>query len=66
VEITRRARTHYALHHKTRRRVLSDLGEPGKKLNQKLTAWWNLDFPAFRAEVKKVFKKDIALAERDE
>jgi hypothetical protein len=31
-----------------------------------LTSWWNLDFPAFRAEIKKVFKKDIPLAERDE
>jgi len=25
-----------------------DLGAPGKGLNQKPTAWWDLDFPAFR------------------
>ena len=66
MEITEQARGRYELHRKTRRRILSDLGVPGKKLNQKLTAWWNLDFPAFRAEVKKVFKKDIPLGERDE
>ena len=36
------------------------------KLNQKLTAWWELDFPLFRGEVKKVFKQDIPLKERDE
>jgi hypothetical protein len=35
-------------------------------LNQKLTAWWDLDFAALRAEVKKVFKRDIPLTERDE
>lgn len=33
---------------------------------QRLTAWWGLDFPAFRAEVQKVFRRDIALRERDE
>lgn len=33
---------------------------PGGRLNQKLTAWWTLDFPALRAELGKVFKIDIA------
>ena len=28
--------------------------------------WWDLDFKSFRAEAKKVFKQDIALAERDD
>ena len=67
-EITAEARTRYTLHDRTQRRILSDLcpNESGKKLSQKLLAWWNLDFPAFRAEIKKVFKKDIPLAERDE
>jgi hypothetical protein len=46
--------------------MLADLGTPGKALNQKLTAWWNLDFPAFRAEAQKVFKRDIALKDRDD
>jgi hypothetical protein len=66
MEITELAQARYDLHQKTRRRILSDLGTPGKKLNQKLTAWWNLDFSTFRDEVKKVFKKDIPLAERDD
>jgi len=66
MEISEHSRTRYELHYKTRRRIVSDLGVPGKKLNQKLTAWWNLDFSAFRAQVKKVFKKDIPLGERDE
>jgi hypothetical protein len=65
-EITEVAHARYDLHQKKRHRILSDLGAPGKKLNQRLTAWWNLNFPAFRAEGKKVFKKDIPLAERDE
>jgi hypothetical protein len=65
-EITVGSRIRYALHERSRRRILSDLGTPDKKLNQKLTAWWNLDFSAFRAEVKKVFKQDIPLSERDE
>jgi hypothetical protein len=35
------------------------------KLTTRLQEWWNLpDFAAFRAEVKKVFKADIPLAER--
>lgn len=64
--LTEVSRARYELHWRTRRRILSDLGVPGKKLNQKLTAWWNLDFRAFRAETKKVFKNELLLAERDE
>jgi hypothetical protein len=66
MEITEQARARYTLHERVRRRIFSDLGTPDKKLNQKLTAWWNLDFPALRAEIKKVFKSDIPLAERDD
>lgn len=66
IQIVKKAQIRYELHEKSRRRMLSDLGVRGKKLNQKLTAWWNLDFPNFRAEVKKSFKEDIPLAERDE
>ncbi len=36
------------------------------KLSQKLQAWWLLDFAAFRDEVKKLFKQEIPLAERNE
>jgi hypothetical protein len=35
-------------------------------LNQKLTAWWSLDFSAFHAELQKVFKHDIPLKDRDD
>jgi len=72
-EITAQARTRYALHHQARHRILTDLGAAGgvspplptARLNQKLTAWWALDFPAFRGEIKKVFRQDIPLKERD-
>lgn len=45
------------------RRIQSDLGG-GRKLNRKLEAWYELDFAAFRAEVKKVFGAEIPLKER--
>ncbi len=38
----------------------------GEKLNQKLTAWYDLPANAFRAELKKAFKQDIPLKERTE
>lgn len=66
MRITEEARARYNLHRKTQRRIHTDLGMPSTKLNQKLTAWWNLNFLIFRAEVKKVFKQDIPLSERDE
>ena len=66
MDITEQARDRYKLHERTRHRIFSDLGTPDKKLNQKLTAWWNLDFPEFRVQIKKVFKQDIPLSERDE
>ena len=49
------------------RRRISDLCPLGRdpKLTTRLQDWWTLpDFAAFRAEVKKVFKADIPLAER--
>lgn len=48
-------------------RRIPDLCPPGRdpKLTTRLQEWWTLpDFAAFRAEVKKVFKADISLAER--
>jgi type I restriction-modification system DNA methylase subunit len=48
-------------------RRIPDLAPPGSdpKLTTKLKEWWELpDFAAFRAEVKKVLKADIPLAER--
>ena len=66
MKITDEAKARYTLHRRARNRILSDLGAPGKGLNQKLTAWWELDFPAFRDESRKVFKREIALKERDD
>jgi len=49
------------------RHRISDLAALGVvKLNTKLNNWWLLDFAAFRAEVKKQFKQDIPLAERND
>lgn len=49
-----------------RRRIL-DLAPPERrKLTRKLEAWHDLDFTAFRAEVKAAFKTEIPLKERGE
>lgn len=66
IRITDEAKARYRLHQRARSRILSDLGAPGKALNQKLTAWWELEFPAFREELRKVFKREIAVKERDD
>lgn len=66
MELTAAARARYTLHQRARRRILSDLGVEGKQLNQKLTAWWDLEFSAFRDEIRKVFKREIAVKERDD
>jgi hypothetical protein len=50
------------------RRRLPDLCPQGRqsKLNTRLSEWWKLpDFAAVRAEVKKVYKQDIPLADRN-
>ncbi len=66
MRITAEARAGYELHRRARRRILADLGTPDRALNQKLTAWWDLDFPAFRAELQKAFRCDIPLKDRDD
>jgi hypothetical protein len=68
VAITEQARARYQLHRQSRHRLLADLKPPQSSagLNQKLAAWWELDFPGLRAELQKVFKRDIPLAERDD
>jgi len=65
-EITAEAKKRYALHEKVRQRLRTDFGSPGISLNQKLTAWWTLDFPGLRRELVKVFKHDIPIKERDD
>ncbi|HMA35768.1 MAG TPA: Eco57I restriction-modification methylase domain-containing protein, partial [Chloroflexia bacterium] len=63
--ITAEARARYALHRKTQHRILADLGTPGRGLNDKLTAWWTLDFAGWQAELHKVFKRTIPPKARD-
>ncbi|MEN9848141.1 MAG: hypothetical protein RL368_881, partial [Pseudomonadota bacterium] len=53
----------YALEQKLQRRF-ADFGI--KKLNQKLERWWLSDFQAFQTELKKSYKIEIALKQRDE
>jgi hypothetical protein len=60
------AKQRYQLHQQVRHRLQSDLGTPEQSLNLALTSWWEMDFPAFRSQIKKVFKRDIPLKERDE
>jgi hypothetical protein len=64
--ITEHARARYSLHRQTRHRILTDLGAPTAKLNQKLTAWWELDFAGFLAQVRMALKRDIPLRQRDD
>ncbi len=64
-EITTLAKTRYALHQKTRHRIM-DLVPADKPLNRKLSAWWSLDLAALRLELKKTFKQDIPLRDRDD
>lgn len=65
-QTSRAARERLTLQTALARRI-PDLCPPERvpKLTTRLEEWWTLpDFAAFRAEVKKVFKADIPLAER--
>ena len=66
IQLTEQAAARYKLHEQMRRRFVEDLREERGKLNNRLTAWWQLDFPALRREAQKAFKRDIPLAERDD
>ena len=61
------AEERYALQEKVRNR-LADLTSHrwNGKLSKKLNNWWALDFKAFQTEVKKVFKRDIPVFDRDD
>ena len=61
------AEARYAIQEQVRKRIHDLAPEDWNgKLNTKLKEWWTLNFKSFRAEAKKVFKQDIALAERDD
>jgi type I restriction-modification system DNA methylase subunit len=62
------AEKRYSLQLEITRRIpdLAPSGNPAK-LTDRLKSWWELpDFAAFQAEVKKAFKTDIPLKERNE
>ena len=66
VRATAIARERYAHHEHVRHRLLTDLGQEDHKLNQKLHAWWTIDFATFRKEIKKTLKTDIPVRERSQ
>ena len=65
-QVTETAKQRYAIRRQTAHRIASDLDTPQGKLNQKLELWWTLSFQEFRAELVKVFKRDISLKERND
>ena len=65
-QLTTVARQRYEVRRKTTYRIQGDLGTAQGKLNQRLTAWWELSFKELRDELLKVFKRDIPLKERDD
>lgn len=58
--ITAEAKSRYALHREAREYILNGLGGAAGKLNNKLTAWWDLDFPSFQFEVRKALKRELS------
>ncbi len=60
------ARQRFEIQSAVRRRIL-DLAPPEHaKLTGRLHDWHELDFPAFRAEIKRAFRTEIPLRERGE
>jgi hypothetical protein len=60
------ANTRFEIQSAVRRRIL-DLAPPERaKLNGKLEDWRELDFSAFRSQVKRAFRVEIPLRERGE
>lgn len=65
-DCTRAARERFETQAAVRRRIL-DLAPGGDgRLSRKLESWWELDFPGFLAEVKRVLKTDVPLRQRGE
>jgi hypothetical protein len=54
------------LNRRARHRLLTDFSDSGKALNKKQTAWWDLEFTGLRAELQKVFKRDIPVSQRED
>lgn len=63
-QLTNVARERYRVHRETLQRIRQDLGAGQRKITDKLAEWWRLDWSEFLAEVRKSFKREIALKER--
>ena len=63
---TTAARERFTIQSAVRRRILDLAPANRRKLNGKLEAWHELDFTAFRDEIKKAFHTEIPLKERGE
>ena len=61
---TEAARERFAVQSAVRRRILDFAPPERAKLTGKLHDWHELDFAAFRAEVKRAFHTEIPLRER--
>ncbi|GER85664.1 hypothetical protein KTAU_42980 [Thermogemmatispora aurantia] len=65
-QLTEVARRRYSLRRRTTQRIIRDLGAGQQKLSERLSEWWTLSFDAFREELRRSFKRDIPLKERDD
>ena len=64
-ETTCTARERRDLQKRIAHRIQTDLAPAGAALNNALTEWWTLDFRTLQAELQKVYKRTIPLADRD-
>ncbi|MBE3568205.1 MAG: Eco57I restriction-modification methylase domain-containing protein, partial [Thermogemmatispora sp.] len=65
-QLTEVARRRYSLRRRTTQRIIRDLGAGQQKLSERLSEWWTLSFDVFREELRRSFKRDIPLKERDD
>lgn len=61
------AKKRFEIQSNVQHRIL-DIAPPQRqsKLTRKLEYWWELDFSGFRAEIKRAFKTEIPVKERDD
>ncbi|RAQ97407.1 Eco57I restriction-modification methylase domain-containing protein [Thermogemmatispora tikiterensis] len=65
-QLTEVAQQRYSLRRRTTQRIIQDLGAGQTRLSERLQEWWTLPFDTFREELRRSFKRDIPLKDRDE
>jgi hypothetical protein len=66
-ECTDRAKSRLSIRRGFEHRILTDLAPPEhQKLTGKLEHFWALDFATFRSEIKRAFKIEIPIKDRDD